>query len=450
MSRPVSPTPTSFRQRTTASRSVSAVRASPTTLYQRILYPSPSGPRPPRILHSPAHTTLDPLILDLLALICREHILTWYSSISRDVDRTFIQQVTSVLIHVIQAVEVRLAHVDLVGLLVLDLPSLLERHVADWDQATEKANTGHAHNFDRDNVFHLLQPHIAVSLSQASSGSPLEPKVDKIYLRALVDNLLRLLLPPEDYRAETERAIVREIIVNTIFGSVFTRVAQPWFLHSAIAKILEVRQQEGLVKAAAEATVQKDTRAGKGELPSPPRRTLLDRGLAALSSTLRLLHALTVSLSTLYHTAIASKVPPSYRAHPPLLTPLLSLFVVVLPSSPLVTQAIHYLSLPLGLVSSFITSLIFYLVNERLLNAGLVKTVLEVATRALFPNGHPAPKEPDPDVDEQKEWKRRCEEAVATALPSKLHAPPYHLAAADPPRLNCRPSVVPPPSSPCP
>ncbi|ORY75935.1 PXA domain-domain-containing protein [Leucosporidium creatinivorum] len=429
MSRPVSPASTSFRPRTTA-RSAGVARPSQPALHQRILYPSPSGPRPPRILHSPAHATLDPLILDLLALICREHILTWYSSISRDPDRAFIQQVTSILIHVIQAVEVRLAHVDLVGLLVLDLPSLLERHFADWDQATEKANTGHAHNFNRDNVFHLLQPHIAVSLSQASPGGSLEPKVDKTYLRALVDNLLRLLLPPEDYRAETERGIVREIIVNTILGSVFTRVAQPWFLHSAIAKILEGRQEgEGLARAAAEAAAQEETnRTGDPKSSTLPPSTVLDRAFAALSSALTLLHAITVSLSALYHTAIASPVPSHYRAHPPLVTPTLSFLVALLPSSPLVTQLVHYLSLPLALMSSFVTSLIFYLVNEKMLNAGLVKTVLEVATRVLFPNGHPAPKEPDPDVDEQKEWKRRCEVAVTKALPDKaatLLLPPH-------------------------
>jgi hypothetical protein len=419
MSRPVSPRSSSFRPRTPGLRSVSAPRAAPPTLHQRILYPSPSGPRPPRILHSPAHATLDPLILDLLALICREHILTWYSSISRDPDRAFIQQVTAILIHVIQSLEVRLAHVDLVGLLVLDLPSLLERHVGDWDQATEKANTGHAHNFDRDNVFHLLQPHIAVALNQASPGGPLEPKVDKTYLRALVDNLLRLLLPPEDYRAETERAIAREIIVNTILGSVVTRIAQPWFLHSAIAKILEGRQEgEGFAKAAAEAAAQKETTAGE-EQSTPPPPTLLDKGLGALSSALSLLHAITTSLSALYHTIVASPIPPHYRAHPPLANPVLSFLVALLPSSPLVAQVVHYLSLPLALMSSFVTSLIFYLVNEKILNAGLVKTVLKAATRALFPNGHPAPKEPDPNVDEQREWKCRCEEAVAKALPGE-------------------------------
>lgn len=418
MSRPVSPTSPSFRPRPNPPRPTTTARPSQPPLHQRILYPSPSGPRPPRILHSPSHTSLDPLILDLVALICREHVLSWYSSISRDPDRTFILQITAVLVHFIQALEVRLAHVDLVGLLVLDLPTLLERHLGDGDQAAEKANTGHAHNFDRDNVFHLLQPHIAVTLIQTTPGGALEPKVDKVYLRALVDNLLRLLLPPEDYRAETERTIVREIIVNVILGNVFTRVAQPWFLYSAIAKVLEARE-EGLggAEAVETAVVAEEV---KRSLPPQPPPTILDRIVGALAASSTIVRAIFASLLALYHTATASPVPPHYRSHPPLTTPILAFLIALLPPSPVLAQVVHYLTLPLAFFSSFITSLIFYVVNEKILNAKLAQTVLEGAMRALFPDGHPPPKEPDPDEDQQKEWKRRCEEAVARALPGEL------------------------------
>ena len=416
MSRALSPTSPTFGSRPTMKTRTVAPRPSrpsqPASLHQRILYPSPTGPRPPKILHSPAHTTLDPLILDLLALICREHVLSWYSSISRDPDRAFIQQVTSVLVHVIQALEVRFAHVDFVGLLVLDLPSLLDRHVTDWDQATEKANTGHAHNFDRDNVFHLLQPHIAISLHQSIPGGALEPKVDKTYLRALVDNLLRLLLPPEDYRAETERLIVREIIVNIIFGNVYTRVAQPWFMHSAIAKVLESRHGGNQVGE----TSTQDSAAPLSPTATP-LITLVDRAFSTLHSAVVVLRAVFASLAALYHTAIASPVPLHYKSHPPLTAPLLSFLVALLPPSPLVAQFVHYLSLPLAFFSSFVTSVIFYLVNDRIFTADLVKVVLQGATQALFPNGHSPPKEADQNEDEQREWKRRCEEAVAKAIP---------------------------------
>ncbi|SCV71550.1 BQ2448_3138 [Microbotryum intermedium] len=393
-----------------ASTSSSATRAvaTPVPLHQRILYPSPSphGPRPPRILHAAAHTELDPLILDLIALVCREHVLSWYSSISRDPERAFVQQVTSILVHVIQTFEVRLAHVDFVELFAVDLPALLETHVRDWDQATGKANTGHAHNFDRDNVFHLLQPHIAVTLegTTGTGKKTTQVQVDPTYLRALVDHLLRLLLPPEDYRASTERAITREILVNFIFGNVFNRVAQPWFVYSAITKIIVARRSSA---------------HGASDVEMPPVTTpsLPDRLLATISSIPRVFRALSTSITTLYHTAVSSPVPPHYRHQPPLTTPWISFLLVLLPSSPLLAQATHYLSLLLALFSSFITSLTFYLINDKLCTGRLVKTVLENTTQALFPNGHSPPKEPDPTEEEQETIKRNCQEAIASMLP---------------------------------
>lgn len=387
-----------------------------THLHQRILYPSSSNP-PPRVLHSPAHAALDPLLLDLISLICREHVLSWYSSISPD--RTFIQQVASIIIHVVQALEVRLANVDLVELLVLDLPALLERHVEDWEQADAKARTGHAHNLDRDNVFHLLQPHIAVNLVPLPVSGILEPKVDKTYLRALVDNLLQLLLPPEDYRAETERTIVREIIVNIILGNVFDKVAQPWFLHQIIAKLVEGENDKAEVRRSGSSQGVDDTAPSSFSPPSSSFAVVLDKGLATLASLPTLFRAITTSISALYHTAVASPVPPSYQHQPPLTTPILSLLTTLLPPSTLLAQSFHYLHLPLAFFSSFVTSLVFYIVNEKLLNAELVKTVLEVATRSLFPNCHPPPKEDDPDYDGKEELRRRCEAGVARVLPGE-------------------------------
>jgi hypothetical protein len=373
----------------------------PPSLHQRILYPFGTSPR---ILHSSAYATLDPLLLDLIALICREHVLTWYSSISRDPDRAFIQQVSSILIHVIQALEVRLAQVDVVGLVVVDLPSLLEVHLRDWDQAVEKAQTGHAHNLGRDEVFHALQPHIAISLVPTQLGQI--PVVDKTYLRALVDNLLRLLLLPEDFQAETERAIVREIIVNIILGGVFTKVAQPWFLHQIIARQLEERQG-----------ITESTKVSAGVTVGSTSR-ILD-GLASIPSVVG---KITSSISALYHTAMDTPSTTSSSDHLTA-TPILSLLTALLPPSTLLAQAVHYIQLPIALFSPFFTSLVYHSYKKEV-NSKFVARILEITTRSLFPDRHPPPKEADPDEDGKVDLKRRCEAAVAQAVPgaSSFHS----------------------------
>ncbi|KAM0755901.1 hypothetical protein T439DRAFT_295899 [Meredithblackwellia eburnea MCA 4105] len=395
-----------------------------------------------RILHSTAHAELDPLIHQLLSLISRWFILTWYSGISRDPDRTFVRQVDAILVHVIQALEVRLAQVDLVQLAAVDLPLLLEAHIRDFEESearTAESSHAHANDLDRDDMFDRIQSHIAVSLvdvaptSSLADGASTSPtskrrkaNVDKVYLRALVDNLLRLLLPPEDYRAETERTIVREILVNIVLGNVFEKVAQPWFLHMMIAKVIEGTQESNSSKALPPRQTRK-TEGSKTTAPPPPPTSIpemlvlmLRRAWDTVGSLPTFFRALAVSISALYNTAISAPVPPHFRDRPPLTTPTLTLLVALLPSSPLVDQVVHYAQLLLALVSSFVTSLVFYVLTERIFTPNLTKTVLQVAQNALFPNGRPSPKEPDPTPDEQVALKERCEKRVAEVLPSRL------------------------------
>lgn len=69
----------------------------PLRLYERLLFPTTTAPR---ILHSPSASKLDGALYDLIALVCREYILAWYSGISRDGE--FIQQVAGVIVYVVQ------------------------------------------------------------------------------------------------------------------------------------------------------------------------------------------------------------------------------------------------------------------------------------------------------------------------------------------------------------
>lgn len=391
-------------------------KSSTLPLHRRILYPPPQ--HPPRILHSTHHSILDPLILDLIALISREYIQSWYSRISPDPDRHFIQQVAGILIHLIQALEVRIAHLDLVELVALDLPALLERHLTDWDQASDKAGTGHAHNYTTEEVFHRLQPHIAVVMVEPSPGGLPEAQVDPTYLRAMVDNLLRLLLPPEDYRAETERTIVREIVVNVIFASVYNKCAQPWFVHSAIAKVLEAGEER---RAPEVARKRREASAAAKEPPiAVTPRIVLDKAVGVVAAIPKLLSAVGSSLAALYHTVTSAPIPPQYADQPPLTTPLFSFIKALLPPSPIISQLLHYLQLPLALLSAFTASLTFHLINDKLFTPALAHSLLDTTTRSLFPDGHPPPRASDPTPSEQDEWRRRCEAAVARAVPGSV------------------------------
>ncbi|TNY22947.1 PXA domain-containing protein [Rhodotorula diobovata] len=379
-------------------------------LHQRILFPPSSSARPPRILHSAAHTTLDPLILDLIALSLRAYVTPWYNGgISRDPERAFLQAVAAVLVHVVQALEVRLATVDWAHLLARDVPELVAAHYRDWDLANQRAGSGSAHNLSPEQLFHNLQPHIAISLASApiasSSSKASVPHVDKVYLGTLVDHLLRLLLPPEDYRAETERGIVREMFVGVVFGAVLNRVAQPWFLHGIIARQLEAAEAARRASAA-------DALAGVADKASRPTGGVDKVAVALISIPARLL-----SLISAVSTFSSSSLPTDAAARPPLYPSLLGLVSAVLPYSAFLATFLSLVSVPLAFLS---TRLDWWLARsvDRAMSASTVRGIVEGAVRGMFPcDGWPATKEDDPDDEAQEALRLRCEEALARSLP---------------------------------
>ena len=402
-------------------------------LYRRILYPPSSSIPTPRILHSPSHDLLDPLILDLIALSLRAYVSPWYNgSISRDPDKHFLQAVTNVLVHVVQALEVRLAVLDWSALVLQDLPQVLTEHYRDWDLAEEKSapagnssdNTrSTSHNLSRDELFDRIHPHLAVHLVPPANAAPLittpatllpplGARVDPVYLRALTDHLLKLVLPPEDYRSVAERAIVREILVGVVFRTVFERVTQPWFLYALIAKQLEPRI-EAKRAAAAAAKGATATAASRGRIFAgyvvPTLQGLASRMASWLADS-------DSSSSPKQATAPTSPLTlPPPAVHPS----LLALLSAILPPSLFLTQLVSLTSLALFFLSDRVSSYLSSLVTVRLANAQTAQTVLEAIKGALFPleGGWPAMREADPDQEEREEWKRRAEVALAEFLP---------------------------------
>ncbi|GJN92597.1 hypothetical protein Rhopal_005632-T1 [Rhodotorula paludigena] len=386
--------------------------SSPAPLHQRILLPSSAtATKSPRILHSSAHSTLDPLLLDLIALALRAYVTPWYNgSISRDPDKDFLRAVTTVLVHVVQALEVRLAALDWVQLVTRDVPDLLAAHYEDWDIAHERAEGEAA-----ERLFDHLQSHIAVSLSApftestSTPTSPIAASVDKVYLRTLVDQLLKLLLPPEDLHAETERAIVREILVGVVFGTVYNRVTQPWFLHGLIAKQLEAHEIQPRKTPVADSLAQDSAPAGS-------------TGIAGMISNVgsHLVSAVAAVFSFAFSgTPTLPADPPTTKS--PIHEPSLALARAVLPRSALLDQLLRTLYLPLFLLSTPLDALVSSFVRTRLATESTARAVLQGAIRGMFPHeGWPAPKEEDPDDEGREELKRRCEEALARTLPESL------------------------------
>ena len=299
----------------------------PIPLYRRLFYPSANEGSPPRILASSGTEQLDVQLYTLLALICRGFISPWYAKISRE--RTFFLEIVRVSRHVFRQLEARLVNlghddqqIDKLHFLCTSIPRILERHIQDYRMAKERCNSAYAAGSpkgdsygisDFEAYFHSLQPHVAIRTSSlrldsvsidTESSEKVPAYLNADYLRAAIEALLRNFLPPEDYQAETERYVIREVILGIILAGIFNKVAQPWFLFDLIAKVLDRVQAKKL-------GISPDPSDSHKNIPEPTSKWQSPAGfLANLPILFYRLTILFATISLFVTTALAS---PYYR-----------------------------------------------------------------------------------------------------------------------------------------
>ncbi|KAF9155569.1 hypothetical protein DFQ26_009704 [Actinomortierella ambigua] len=196
--------------------------------FLRILFPRHVQLREPMpsMLATP-RPALDEEAYHFIAFLVRDFIQTWYSAVSTDPE--FVSSVVDVVIHIARELERRSQEVDWVELLLMDVPAVLKRHYTDYRQAAQKLGTAYAPNQTIESIFHGLQPHFALSDGQES---------EKEYLRQLSDELLKVLLPKEEYESDLVRWVVREIFACIVLRSLVELLTEPDMINYIINTLL--------------------------------------------------------------------------------------------------------------------------------------------------------------------------------------------------------------------
>ena len=194
---------------------------------RRLLFPSLPLSQELPLLVNPV---FDQDLYHLIALALRAFVNPWWSKITR-YDKDFLQQINSILVVVIKALEARISNTDFSPLVFNDAPSLVTQHYRDIRNASSKLSTSYAAggSASLSQLFQQLQPHIAIDA---------QGNIDQLYMRQIIDHILKCCLPPEDYAPEAERFIIREIVLKIIVHDVFPMITEPWFLHKFTLNLL--------------------------------------------------------------------------------------------------------------------------------------------------------------------------------------------------------------------
>ncbi|KAI0307599.1 PXA domain-containing protein [Multifurca ochricompacta] len=414
------------------------------SLTKRLLFPylPPSSPIPPLLQTSSTYPALDAELYDLIALALRAYINPWWTKITR-YDKQLLVEITRILSSVLRALEERVLATDISSLIYHDLPVLLTQHCIDYRIAAQKLGSSYAAagSASLPLLFHGQQQHAALSV---------DGKLDEVYVRAAVDIILKACLSPEDWDAEAERYLIREIIVKTVCMDIAPRVTQPWFLHSTLLNLLGPAEE--LLRLP-----DPPSRFNTNSFAFPSFHTIIVIFLSAVqtvsSTALSIIQIYKRTVNTIKDMPPAS---PSFRETPP--TPRLpspsdsvashSNNLGTPPHMPkLASASPHNLARPLLLLVAELLSLrsrfsgtallflcdalisIFAPFLDRLLPLFLYTSILtpvqvtglvSTAKHALFPNGYSAQSPPDPTLDEQAVLRSELVRRLAQTVPGPL------------------------------
>jgi len=196
------------------------------SLAKRLLFPSSNDNSLPLLLVSQVSAELNTELYDFIALALRAFVNPWWSKITR-YDKQFLPEITRILTHVFRVLEHRALTADLPPLVFRDVPTIVAVHYRDYRNAASKVSTSYASGgaMALPQLFHQLQPHMAISPDGI---------IDPEYVRQILDLVLKVCLPTEDYAPETERLIVREIILKILLNDVIPKITEPWFIQKMI------------------------------------------------------------------------------------------------------------------------------------------------------------------------------------------------------------------------
>lgn len=360
------------------------------------------------ILVTPA---LDPLLHRLIQLITKHFVLSWYQSISTSKDylkQPFVQHVQSTIVQLFLKLQVALKSIDYLELLLIDLPELLNLHLSSisntlqrlhqLDSSLDPTTTHSIDSSTFDQLFVQLHPHPALQLTTTvlSTASPhliqarstptrhsVVPPIPRFpnattlvsptYLRLFIESLLQALLTKEEWQAETERFILREIILNAILAPVLCQFTSPRFIHT---QLLGYLIQTGLAN---------QPPSNPPQDPSPPTKndanfdlhSIWDQLSVTFNNLVHFLLLLPGILGSFIQLITApTPIPIPDRINPRQFEPILKLTSTLLGTSTHLNQLFWLLNLAARFSNRLLTKIVAHLIYKHLLSTDSISNFL--------------------------------------------------------------------------
>ncbi|KAL1961341.1 hypothetical protein VTO42DRAFT_69 [Malbranchea cinnamomea] len=181
----------------------------------------------------------------LIALVMKEFIHTWFLKITPDT--TFTEELLQVIAHCTRAIEQRLRRVDIEGLILDEIPALIEAHVHAYRTAFRSPLAARSQTHFRA-VYHTLNPHRALSPvpdTAAPATVSKQKENEAMYRQLLAQGILAVLLPTEDLENMCLRTLVGDILADLLLGEIVSdKLCEGWFIWETVIRLVTELQRE--------------------------------------------------------------------------------------------------------------------------------------------------------------------------------------------------------------
>jgi sorting nexin-25 len=215
---------------------------------------SQSSPQsfPPLVPGSPV---LSGAINDILIMIVRDFVLTWYKDLSAS--PAFPMAVSSVLHKSLENILERAAGIDLSELVVKRILPKVTAHIEQFRQSeVALRGAGLERRLTQSEELDLL----LASRYTSKGGGKLHPSVDNLsttftkqteeaHLRHLVERALPFVLPEKESRSRVLKLVVREVVACAVLYPVMEMVSDPDFWNKAIDQVVRATPQNDSSKS---------------------------------------------------------------------------------------------------------------------------------------------------------------------------------------------------------
>lgn len=216
--------------------------------WQAVLIRSQWSHKPPQSLYPlfPESPTVSTALNDILIMIVRDFVLTWYRDLSSS--PSFPTAVSGTVHSSLQRVLARAATLDIPGLVVKRIFPKITAHIEQFRESEMALRgAGLERRLTQSEELDLL----LASRYATRGGGKLHPAVDNLsstftkqteenHLRELIGKALPYILPEKEARSETLKIVVREILACSVLHPIMDVLVDPDFWNRSIDQVVRI------------------------------------------------------------------------------------------------------------------------------------------------------------------------------------------------------------------